>query len=210
MLCHDCKQMFHVRSRPCVETNITRRSFHQRVSSLYLWNMRYRLLFTPMYPCKQTNQHYQIDVVHITGRLESPVTCSDTQQDVSCVEHSSWQSFIPLWPVAYYIFLRTLHFSSSSSSPSPQQQVMAPQTPQPSVIQFQSSHTTAASSNAPLAETQQQRRHQFVHCDTAIPATEIMAQDPHFKTYVKPVAAIMGSSMQSDVSRSISILKAVN
>jgi hypothetical protein len=56
---------------------------------------------------------------------------------------------------------------------------MAPQTPQPGVIQSESSRTAGASSNAPLAEPQLQRRHQLVHRDAAIAATENMAQDAH-------------------------------
>ena len=58
---------------------------------------------------------------------------------------------------------------------------MAPHTPQPDVIQSESSRTTGASSNAPLAVTQQQRRHQLVHRDAAIAATEHTAQDAHLK-----------------------------
>jgi len=42
-----------------------------------------------------------------------------------------------------------------------------------------------ASSNAPLAEAQQQRRHQLVHRDTAIAATENMAQDADLKMVCK-------------------------
>jgi hypothetical protein len=62
---------------------------------------------------------------------------------------------------------------------------MAPQTPQPSVIQSESSRTAGASSNAPLADTQLQRRHQLVHRDAAIAATENMAQDTQLKTVRK-------------------------
>jgi len=58
---------------------------------------------------------------------------------------------------------------------------VAPQTPQPGVIQSESSRTAGASSNAPLAETQLQRRLQLVHRDAAIAATEKMAQDAHLK-----------------------------
>jgi hypothetical protein len=130
---------------------------------------------------KETNKHDRTDLLQIVGLLESFRTCSDTQQDVSWVERPSWQSFIPLWPVAYYIFLKTFHFSLSSSSPFLQQQVMPPQTPQPGVIQSESSRTAGASSNVPLAETQLQRTHQLVHRDAAIAATENMAQDPHLK-----------------------------
>jgi hypothetical protein len=58
---------------------------------------------------------------------------------------------------------------------------MAPQTPQPGVIQSESSRTPGASSKAPLAYTQLQRRHQLVHRDAAIAATKYMAQDAQLK-----------------------------
>jgi len=128
-----------------------------------------------------TNKHHRTDLLHMAGPLESLPTCSDTQQDVSWVERASWQWFNPLWPVAYYRIYRTFHFSLSSSSPFPQQQVIAPQRPQFGVIQSESSQTAGASSNAPLAETQPQCRHQLVHRNTAIAATENMAQDPDLK-----------------------------
>ena len=130
---------------------------------------------------KQTNKHHRTDLLQIAGPLESLPTCSDTQQGVSWVERASWQSFIALWPVAYYIFLRTSHFSLSSSSPFPQQQVMAPKTPWPGIIQSESNRTTCSSSNEPLAETLLQRSHQLVHHNTAIVATEYMAQNKHLK-----------------------------
>ena len=62
---------------------------------------------------------------------------------------------------------------------------MAPQSPQPGVIQSESNRTAGASSNAPLAETQLERRHQLVHHDAAIAATENMAQDAHLQTVRK-------------------------
>jgi len=58
---------------------------------------------------------------------------------------------------------------------------MAPQTPEPSVIQTKSSRTMGASSNVPLAETQLSHRHQLVHCDSAIAATKNRAQDTYLK-----------------------------
>ena len=173
--------MSHVRSGLCVETNITRPPFRRRISFLYLSNMRYQLLFTSMYPCKQTNKHHWTNLLQITGLLESPATCSDMQQDISWVECASWQSFITLWPVAYYIYLRTFHFLLSSSSLFPQQQVIAPQTPQPGVIQSGSSWMTDASTNAPLAETQQQCRHDIVHRGAAIAATDNLVLVAHLK-----------------------------
>jgi hypothetical protein len=58
---------------------------------------------------------------------------------------------------------------------------MAPPTRQSGVIQSELSRTAGASSNAPLAEIQLQRRHQLVHHDAAIAATENMAQEEHLK-----------------------------
>jgi hypothetical protein len=58
---------------------------------------------------------------------------------------------------------------------------MVLQTPHPGVIQSESSRTMGASSNAPLADTQLQLRHQLVHRDAAIAATKNMAQDTHLK-----------------------------
>jgi hypothetical protein len=56
---------------------------------------------------------------------------------------------------------------------------MAPQTPRPGVIQSESNQTAGATSNAPLAETQLQRRHELGQHDAAIAATENMPQDAH-------------------------------
>jgi len=59
---------------------------------------------------------------------------------------------------------------------------MAAQTHLPSVIESESSLTTGASSNVPLAGTQKQHTHQLVHRDAEIAATEIMAQDTYLKS----------------------------
>jgi len=103
----------------------------------------------------QTYKQHQTNSLHIAGPLESPATCSYMQQDISSIERASWLSFIPLWLVAYNIFLRTFHFSLSSSSPFPQHEDMASQTPQPGVIESESGRTTGTSSYVPLADTQQ-------------------------------------------------------
>ena len=58
---------------------------------------------------------------------------------------------------------------------------MAPEIVQPGVIEGESSRMTGASKNAPPCETQQQRRHQLVHHDTAIVATNIITQDAHLQ-----------------------------
>ena len=63
----------------------------------------------------------------------------------------------------------------------PQQQVFASETLQPGAIGAESSRTTGASNNAPPGKTQQQHRHQLVHRDATIVATEHMTQDPHLK-----------------------------
>jgi len=134
-----------------------------------------------MDPCKQTNKHHQTNLLQITGPLELLAPCNDTQKDVSWVERESWQSFNPMLPVAYYIFLRTFHFSVLSALPFPQQQVMDWRAPHPGVIQSELSRTMGPSSNAPLAELQQQYWHQIVHRDAAIAAIENMSQDTHLK-----------------------------
>jgi hypothetical protein len=61
------------------------------------------------------------------------------------------------------------------------QQAMGPETLPQGAIGVKSSRTTGASSNAPLGERQQQCRHQFVHRNAAIVATENMTQDAHLK-----------------------------
>jgi len=58
-----------------------------------------------------------------------------------------------------------------------QQQAMAPETLPPDAIGAELSRTTGASRNAPLGETQLQPRHQLVHRDAAIVATENITQD---------------------------------
>jgi len=180
-------RVFCVRSRRCVETNITRCPFRRRISFLYLSNMRYQLLFTSMYPCKQTNKKHRTELLQIAGPFQSPATCSYTQPKNTRVECASWLSFIPLGLVAYYIFLRTFHFSLASSSPFPPQQVMPPHSPQPGVPESESSRRTGGSLNAPLVEAQQQCRHQLVHHNAAIAATKNMAQDAHLKIVSKTI-----------------------
>jgi len=58
---------------------------------------------------------------------------------------------------------------------------MAPQSPQPGVIDSKLGRTMGATSNAPLAEIQQQRRHRLVHRDAAIAASKNVVQDAYFK-----------------------------
>jgi len=56
---------------------------------------------------------------------------------------------------------------------------MAPGILQPGAIEAESSRTTGGSNDSPPGETQQQRRHQLVHRDAAIVATENRTQDAH-------------------------------
>jgi len=82
----------------------------------------------------------------------------------------------------FFIFLRTSHFFSlSSSALLPHKHVMAPQTSQQGGSRSESSRTTGASSNTPPAETQLQCRHDFVHHDAANAATENMTVDAQLK-----------------------------
>jgi len=60
-----------------------------------------------------------------------------------------------------------------------EQITMAPETLPVGAIGAESSRTTGASRNTPLCETQQQRRHQLVHCNAAIVATENISKDAH-------------------------------
>jgi hypothetical protein len=43
---------------------------------------------------------------------------------------------------------------------------------------YKSIQSPGATSNASLADTNQQRSRQFVHCDVAMPVTQMMTQDP--------------------------------
>jgi len=62
---------------------------------------------------------------------------------------------------------------------------MAPETLPPGAIKAESSRTTGALHNQRLGETQQQRRHQLVHRDAAIVATDNLTQDAHFENVHK-------------------------
>jgi len=71
----------------------------------------------------------------------------------------------------------------------PQYKVMAPEIVQPGEIETESSQTTGASNNAPPSETQQQRRHQLVHRDAAIVATQNMTHDAKLKIVCKTASS---------------------
>jgi len=116
------------------------------------------------------------------GRLETPATCIHTQRDSSVVYLTSWLRFIPFLYQANYIFLRTSHFFSlSSSSPIPHNQIRHTQTPQPGNSGSELSRSNGASSNTSLIGTQQECRHQLVHHEAANAATKYMTKDAHLK-----------------------------
>jgi hypothetical protein len=71
----------------------------------------------------------------------------------------------------------------------PHQQVMASETFHAGVMQAKSGQTTFASTNAPSGETQQDCRHQLVHCDAAIVVTKNMTLDTHLKLLRKTVSS---------------------
>jgi len=147
--------------------------------------MRFHLLFTFTDPWKQT---HNIWLIHGKSRkqFETPATSGFTRQYSSRVERASWLLLIPFWLEVYYIFLRTSHCTSlSSSSPIPQQRIMDSQTPQPGESGSELSETMDASSNLSLDGTQHQCRHQLVHCHAANAATANITQDSHLKTIRK-------------------------
>jgi len=81
-----------------------------------------------------------------------------------------------------YIFLRTCHFLSlSSSSPILHQQIIATQTPQPGENGTVPGGSTDVTPNMSLSGTQQERRHQLVHHNAANAATKDMTQDADLK-----------------------------
>lgn len=134
--------------------------------------------YSPLY----TNIQHQTDILQMAGPLETPATCSNTQQDSSWVDCASWLSLIPFRLEANYILLMTSHFIwLSSSSLIPKQQIMAPQGPDRGASGTKLRWLMGASANVPPTGTQQKRRHQFVHRYAANVARETISQDAHLK-----------------------------
>jgi len=129
-----------------------------------------------------TNKQHRTNLLQIPVHWESPATCSYTQQDPCWVEHAGWLLLIPFWREADYIFLRTSHsFSLSSSSPIPHLQIMATPTLQPAVSRSESSRSTGSPCHASLDGTQYQRRHRLIQHDAANASTANMTQDSRLK-----------------------------
>jgi len=115
-----------------------------------------------------SNKQHRTDLLQITRWWETPTTCSYMQQDSCWVWCTSWLLFIPFWHEPHYIFLRTFHFFSlSSSSPIPHHQIIDTQTPPPVGDGSQADWTMGASSNRSLLGTQRERKHHFIHRDSA-------------------------------------------
>jgi len=133
----------------------------------------------------RTTQH-RTYLQHIAGRWETPATCGHMQQDSSWVYGTSWLLLILFWLEATYVVLRTSHFILlSSSSPIPHQHIMETQSPQQAASGSKSSRLAGNTSNTALIGTQQQCRHQEVHCDAADAATQTMTEDDHLKIVPK-------------------------
>jgi len=114
--------------------------------------------------------------------LETPAICNQTQHDLAWVKHATWQLRISFWLAVKYIFLRTSHFFSLSSSyPILHQQIMATQTPQPGKNGTEPGGSTGVTTNISLSGTQREYRHQLVQRNAANVATKNMTQDAHFK-----------------------------
>jgi hypothetical protein len=123
--------VFDVRSQLCVETNITGRPFRRRVSFLYLSNMRYQLLFTSMYPWKQTNKQTSSDrltancgTIGITSNLQRYAAgCILIRTCKLAVIHSLVTSSLlyipqdfPLFVIIFLTFSTTASHGSTNTS----------------------------------------------------------------------------------------------
>jgi len=149
--------------------------------------MRYQKWFISMNPCKQTNNigpnysklrdHWnplQLYTVHLSAAefcLNWTCKLAVTHSILPCSSLYNLQHFSLLCVIIFLTFV--------------QQQAMSPETLPPGVICAKSSWMTGASSNAPLGQTQQQWRHQVVHRDAAIVATEHMTQVEHLENVRK-------------------------
>jgi len=139
----------------------------------------------------RTNKQHPTGSLHITDRWESPATNSHTQQDSSWVECAGWLLLIPFWLEANYIFLRTSHFLSlSTSSPIPHQHIMSTETPLQGYSGWEWSQLTGNASYTSVAGTQQQCQYELVHHNVGNAATENMTQNAHWDIVCKT-----GSSM---------------
>jgi len=145
--------------------------------------MGYQLSFITIYPWKQSNnigstyckwrdcwnplRLYPVQLYTAGFSLNWRCKLAVTHSILTC----SWLYNLQDFPLLFVIIFLTI----------PQQHVMAPEILQPGVIEAELSQMTGASNNAPPCETQQQPRHQLVHCDAAIVATNNMTHDARLK-----------------------------
>ena len=193
----DRKRVIHLRSRRYLETNITSCPVYiyhtSDFSCRWLW-------------CIPGNKHAT------SNRLtpnHGPVQISSsfTQQDSSWREHASWPSLISFWLVANSIFLSTSHFFLSSSS-----------SPLHNSKSCLHKHLSAVRLDPNRAEQQalhptclRHLRTYSSNADTTWSTATQQLQPPKIwprmlisKWYVIPEAAKIRSSIQSEVTNSIS------
>jgi len=133
-----------------------------------------------------TNTQHQTDVLYILGWGKTPADCNHTQYDSSRVQCPSLLLLVPFWLEANYMFLRTSHFLSlTSSSPILHQPIIAIATTQYGESGSEMSQSMRAPSNGPVAGTQRQYRYVVVHPDAANVAMEYMIENPHWKVIQK-------------------------
>jgi len=141
----------HVRSRRCLETNMTRGSSVEecRVYIYQAWDIRCHLSrYVP--ETKQATSDW-LTAHHASLWIPGSYTqCTYTQQDSAGIEGACWLSLIPCWLVP------TIWTSALPTSvviiylPFWQQQAMIPDIHPPGLIWAKASRTTGASSNASI------------------------------------------------------------
>jgi hypothetical protein len=152
------------------------------MSLLYPSNMPFQLLFTTMYPCKYTNNITLTDCKLLDHRNTLQLIAAGSSLNWThrlAVTHSvlTYCELYNHQDIALCFVIIFLNF--------PQQQVKAPQTPQPGPIGSRWSWMAGASSSAPPGATQMQCRHQEVRYNTAIVTTENMTHHANLKMLCK-------------------------
>jgi len=123
----------------------------------------------------KSNKQHCTNLLQIEGWLETPAIGRNPQKNSSWVEGANWLLLIPFWLEATYIFLRTSHFFSLSSSPySLPKPIMTAVPSQQAGRESESSQPTGPLSNLSPGEMWQWRKHQLVHSDIGIPVTRQM------------------------------------
>jgi len=140
--------------------------------------MKFLLSFMTMYPCEHTNiigPTYCKLWDHSNPLQRYAVEFFLNRKCKLAVAHSILTCSSLYNPEDFPLLLIIMFLTCS------QQQVMASWTPQTGATVSESSRATDASSNAPPGEAQLYVRHQLVHCDAAIAATENITHNAHLK-----------------------------